>query len=266
MKVFIDNQQERNGSKSCHSPSWGSIPSELHLPTDEIHVWCVRLNVFELDINSQRLNLSKDENAKADSFHFYNDKKNYIGRHAILRKILGRYLSIEPNKLNFSYSSHGKPSLSNYLNGGKIHFNLSHSKGLVLYAMACGREVGIDVERILPGIMDKQFISYVFSQKELYGIHSLPSDLRMIALFQNWTRKEAVVKALGKGLSYDLKQIDVSTALGEKSIISRRNSDTHDSCCWSLRDIEVGSGYAGSIVAEGYNWALKCWKMECDFN
>ena len=114
--------------------------------------------------------------------------------------------------------------------------------------------------------MDERFISYVFSQKELSIIQSQPSDLKMIALFQSWTRKEAFVKALGQGLSYDLKRIDVSAALGEKSIISNRNSDADDSYCWSLRDIELGPGYAGSIVLEGYNWALKCWKLECDFN
>ena len=266
MKVFIDNQQERNGSKSCQSTSWSSVPSRLHLNRDEVHVWCVNLNVLDLDINCLKHILSKEENDKADSFHFKDDRENYIGRHAILRKILGRYLSLEPNNINFSYRSHGKPSLSNYSNGDKIHFNLSHSKGLVLYAMTRGREVGIDVERIIPGIMDEQFISNVFSQKELYSIQSLPMDMRTNALFQNWTRKEAFIKALGQGLSYDLKRIDVSAALGEKSIISNRNSDADNSYCWSLRDIELGPGYAGSIVVEGYNWALKCWKLECDFN
>ena len=248
MKDYLDNRCERNGSKSRYSPSWCSAPSELNLTRDEVHVWCANLKDLELDIDYLRLYLSKDENAKADSFHFYNDKKNYIGRHAILRKILGRYLSIEPNKLNFSYSSHGKPSLSNYFNGDKIHFNLSHSKGLVLYAMARGREVGIDVERITPGIMDKQFVSYVFSQKELYGIQSLPPNLRMITLFQRWTRKEAFAKALGQGLSYDLKRIDATRALGNKSVISNQNSDAHDNCSWSLRDIELGSGYALSLI------------------
>jgi 4'-phosphopantetheinyl transferase len=266
LKAFNDKQHEKKGHRSSHSTLWSSAPSELDLTRDEVHVWCVNFNVFERDIHALRLNLSKDENAKAESFYFYKDKKNYIGRHAILRRILGRYLSIAPNNINFSYSSHGKPSLCNYSNGDTIHFNLSHSKGLVLYAITRGREVGIDVERIIPGIMDTQFSSYVFSQKELYGIQSLPSDLRMIALFQYWTRKEAFVKALGKGLSYDLKKIDVSGAFGENNIISHRNSDAHDGCRWSLRDIEVGSGYAASIVVKGYNWRLKCWKMECDCN
>ena len=266
MKSFIDKQKEKYGSKPCHTTSWSSLPSELSITRDEVHVWCVNLNVVELDLNSHKSILSKDENAKANTFRFKSDREYYIGRHVLLRKTLGKYLSLEPEKIKFRYGFHGKPSLSNYFNGDKIHFNLSHSKGLVLYAMACGREVGIDVERLIPGIMDEQFISYVFSQKELYGIHSLPSDLRMIALFQNWTRKEAFVKALGKGLSNDLKQIAVPNAFDEKSIISARNSDAHDGYCWSLRDIELGSGYAGSIAVKGHNWALKCWKVECDIN
>ncbi len=266
MKVFIDNQQERNGSKSCHPLSWSSVPSKLYLTRDEVHVWCVNLDVLDLDINCLKHILSKEENDKADSFHFKDDRENYIGRHVMLRKILCRYLSLEPDKINFRYGFHGKPSLSNYFKADKIYFNLSHSKGLVLYAMTRGRKVGVDVERVTSGIMDEQFISYVFSQKELSTIQSLPMDMRTNALFRSWTRKEAFVKALGQGLSYDLKRIDVSAALGEKSIISNQNCYAHSSCCWSLRDIELGPGYAGSIVLEGYNWALKCWKLECDFN
>ena len=245
--------------------AWSSVPSNLWLANNEVHVWCVDLSALELDTNSLRLNLPEDENAKADTFHFQNDRENYIARHAMLRNILGRYVSLESEHIRLSYSSHGKPSLADYHHNHRIRFSLSHSKGVVLYAITRGREVGVDVERIVPNIMDEQFVAYVFSHKERSAIQSLPSELRRNASFQSWTRKEAYGKALGRGLDYNLKQLNVSNAFCERNLLSNRNNDAHDIRCWTIRDLELGPGYAGSIVAEGHDWAFQCWKLENDF-
>ena len=107
-------------------------------------------------------------------------------------------------------------------------------------------------------------MTHVFTQTASSALHTLSAEMRADAIFHTWTRKEAYAKALGNGLGLDLKQIDVSDALCVRNYAPNQYVNVHHSSCWSLKDLELGSGYAGSIVVEGYNWAIRCWKLEYD--
>jgi 4'-phosphopantetheinyl transferase len=174
--------------------------------------------------------------------------------------ILGRYLQREPERLRFSYSAHGKPSLTREAGDPDLRFNLSHSHELVLYAVTCGREVGVDLEQIRPAVAQEQIAERFFAEREVAALRALAPSLQPPAFFHCWTRKEAYIKARGQGLAIRLDQFEVSLAPGEPAALLAVNGSRLEAARWTLRDLAPGPGYAGAVAAEGQDWQLRCWE------
>jgi len=196
---------------------------------------------------------------RARRFHFQRDSERFIVTRGLLRCILGRYLGIEPGRLRFVYNSYGKPALATASDEGALCFNLSHSGGLALYAVARGRQVGIDLERIRAVPEIEQIAQRFFSSREYAAFRSLAAGLRQEAFYSCWTRKEAYIKARGQGLSLPLDQFDVSLVPGEPARLLDVRGDSQDGHHWLLRELEPGPGYVAALAVEGHGWKLKCW-------
>jgi 4'-phosphopantetheinyl transferase len=124
-----------------------AIPPLSSLSVQDVHVWGAALKMDASRLQSFERTLSEDELMRAERFHFYKDHTSLIAARGVRRSILAGYLGVEPVQLRFCYSSNGIPVLTRTLN--KDSFKLSHSKQLGLFAMACSRSVGIDLERIV---------------------------------------------------------------------------------------------------------------------
>ena len=159
--------------------------------------------------------LSADEHARAERFYFQKDRERFMVARGLLRTVLGRYLNQEPSQLRFCYSPYGKPALATGSGRNTLRFNVSHSHGLALYAITCGRELGVDVELIRPELPDEEIAERFFSFQEVSGLRALPPNMRLEAFFNCWTLKEAYIKARGEGLSLPLDQFDVALVPGE---------------------------------------------------
>jgi phosphopantetheine--protein transferase-like protein len=128
-----------------------------------------------------------------------------------------------------------------------IRFNLSHSHGLAAYAIARGREVGVDVEMVRPDFATRRIAEQFFSRTEVESLRSLPREHQTGAFFVCWTRKEAHIKALGRGLSIDLASFDVSLRPEERPALLRCVDAAH----WSLEAFQPCDGYVGAIAVQG---------------
>jgi 4'-phosphopantetheinyl transferase len=117
-----------------------------------VHVWRACLDFEDATISEFHRTLSSDEQSRAERFVFQKDQKRFVAARGILRHILGQYLHVPPSQLSFFFGANGKPALSGVPGFDQFHFNLSHSDGLALYAVAFNAEVGIDVERIDPAL------------------------------------------------------------------------------------------------------------------
>jgi 4'-phosphopantetheinyl transferase len=115
-------------------------------------------------------------------------------------------MNIEPSQLQFCYSPHGKPALADADTTGMLQFNLSHSGEIALYAVACERQIGIDIERLRPFSELEQIAKRFFSNREYEELRALSPSQQHDAFFRYWTLKEAYVKATGQGLSLALNQ------------------------------------------------------------
>ncbi len=240
---------------------WHSSRANLVLSADDVHVWRADLNVSESRIEQLAKTLSPDERQRADRFYFERDRKHFTAGRGILRTILGGYLNLEPAQLQFSYSSRGKPALANTDIEGTISFNLSHSNGLALYALARSRCVGIDLEHIRPMPEAEKLAKRFFSPREHAAIASLPAEQKQEAFFRAWTCKEAYLKAIGEGLT-GLEQVEVSLTPGEPAVLLSIQGGQQAASQWSLHHLTPAPSYMAALAIEGHGWSLNCFNFE----
>jgi 4'-phosphopantetheinyl transferase len=174
----------------------------------------------------------------------------------VLRDILGRYLKLPPESLQFNYSSYGKPSLGDQF--AWLRFNVSHAGELALYAFSRNRELGIDIEEVRKDIEHLQIATNFFSKQEVEALHALPAHLQQEAFFLCWTRKEAYIKGVGEGLSLPLDSFDVSLGPSEPACLLAVRGNEEEAARWTLKALEPGENYHAALVAEGRGWLLKC--------
>lgn len=245
-----------------HSCLWSSPSSRLVLSTDEVHVWRASLDQPESVLQCLRTTLSADEAARAARFHFERDRWRFTVARGVLRAILARYLDLAPEDIQFSYGPQNKPALIDTRQNNNLQFNLSHSQNQALYAFACNRDVGVDIEQIRAMSDAEGVARRFFSTCEYAVFQALPPQRRDEGFFNCWTRKEAYIKALGDGLSHPLGTFDVSLRPGEPAALLAVRGDPGEVSRWSMRALTPVPGYVAALVVEGHDWALKCWHWE----
>ena len=150
--------------------------------------------------------------------------------------------------LRFHEQEFGKPALDAGVSGGDLHFNLSHSHDLAVVAVTDIAPVGVDVEfeRTIPDW--ESVASRFFSPQEQAQLAAIDAGQRQHAFYNCWTRKEAVIKATGEGLSARLDSFDVSLLpnAGAEVLADRRGGSTEGR--WQMQHIEPKPGYVGAVA------------------
>jgi 4'-phosphopantetheinyl transferase len=244
--------------------SWLTPPEKLVLCNDEVHVWRASLEVRPSQVKTLKQIISDDELSRAERFHFQRDRDHYIVARGLLRTILVKYLRMKPGELRFCYSPFGKPALEEKIHGNTLRFNASHSHCLALFAVALDRDIGVDLEYIRSDFSFGNIAGQFFSQGEADALNSLPEHLRQEAFYTLWTRKEAYLKARGKGLPGGLNDIEFSLTAGDPAELPEIHISSQEGPLWLLRDLTVEPGYASAVAVEGNNWRLKCYQWKND--
>jgi len=225
--------------------SWTEPPRSPSLETGAVHVWRIALDQEDDPLERFRGTLEPHELERAGRFHFERHRRHFIVARGFLRSVVARYLETQPEALRFSYGEYGKPALETE---PVLRFNLSHSNEVALLAVTLDAELGVDVEHIRADFASEDIARRFFSRAEVAVFNALPQDERVAAFFRCWTRKEAYIKAIGKGLSQALDEFDVTLAPGIAPALLRAEDD--DASRWWMSDIEVGEGYAGALAVE----------------
>lgn len=169
--------------------------ASYQLSVDKVDVWCMRISdgVEMLPVYKELLN--PDELERAGKYFQLKDQHRFVISRGMQRLVLGRYLNIAPDKLEFVPGDNKKPKIANSSNE-VLFYNLSHAGDRILLAVA-NSPVGIDVEYIDPDFEFKDILPDNFSVQEIAWINEANSTERF---YQLWTRKEGFLKATGKGL------------------------------------------------------------------
>lgn len=240
------------------SKKWSRPPDSLTLQDGEVHIWRVALDQRDEVVDEFWKTLEPYEIDRANRFHFETHRRGFVVSRGFLRRVIGSYLGTRPDVLRFSYGPYGKPALNGPQQQSRLRFNLSHSHGVALFAFTEDKQLGVDVEHMREDFASEEIARRFFSRLEVESLCSLPVEQQIAAFFRCWTRKEAYIKATGKGLSQSLDQFDVTLAPEVPAALLRVSDDELER--WSMFDVDVGEGYAGALAVEGHVTGIKHWE------
>jgi 4'-phosphopantetheinyl transferase len=225
-----------------------SVPAPASLLQDQVHVWRAPLPAPASAIPGLARLLAADENERAGHIRSQALHNDFLFARGMLRTLLGGYLDIPHAELRFAYSSHGKPSLAPPAHA--LSFNLSHTEGMVVFAFARQRRLGIDVEKIRRDFQVQPIAERFFSLTELLALRDLPEEQRHQAFFRCWTCKEAYIKARGEGLSHPLHQFDVAVSPAQPVALLSTRPDPGEADRWLLREVPLPSDHVAALAVE----------------
>ncbi|MBC7825883.1 MAG: 4'-phosphopantetheinyl transferase superfamily protein [Candidatus Parcubacteria bacterium] len=232
---------------------WMRPPTNLRLQNDEVHVWRSTLDLPTESIECFAKLLSSDEQIRADRFRFVQHRQRFVAGRGVLRSILGQYLQIEPDRVQFLYSEKGKPFLADQ----SLQFNVAHSQGLALYAIALDHSVGVDLEHIR-AIADLDSLTQrFFTSNEHAAIAALPINQQSRTFFRYWACKEAYLKATGDGLA-KLQELEISLSSKQACLKKIPQGNIAD---WNLRELDLAEDYVGAIVTSHQHRNLIFWRL-----
>jgi 4'-phosphopantetheinyl transferase len=225
-------------------PNWPE-PSEFPtLSGDALHVWAVPLDRRGASSTALDQRLSPDERVRADGFAFDKPRQVFVAGRAALRSLLGGYLNLLPEQVPIELEPNGKPRLV----GGDVQFNLAHSGNLALIAVTRGCEIGVDVELVRPIDRAHEIAARNFHPAEQAVLRAASAAELPAVFMRSWTRKEAVLKAVGVGLGYPLDAFAAfAESPGDGWIGLPAHGSRPDLRCW-LQDIDPREGYRAAVA------------------
>ena len=239
---------------------WRPPPPVVSIDPDDLHLWRVRLAAMPTDQLSDIL--SEAELHRAARLRFIADRRRFMARRAALRQVLSRYLQVPAETIAFTVNAHGKPSIEAPPgHAATLSFNASSSDDLALIVVARKRHVGVDVERIGLPPDDVEVARQFLSVRELEAFAGLQGPDRAQRFFAMWTGKEAVLKALGTGLSLPPRLVELAVDDDSSAAVLSLGGSQREAKRWALHLVSPETGYLGAIAVEGSRLNLHGWTI-----
>jgi 4'-phosphopantetheinyl transferase len=187
-------------------------PHKFRLAADELHIWYITAHgeyshascsALEACLNPQELN-------RYHRLTRPNVRRNFLLSRGCLRHLLGLYLDSPPRNLQFSLGPYGKPELVHGVGQPPLQFNLSHTQGRIAIALHRHQAVGIDIEQLRSVTYLDQLCRRCLTDQEAQTVLTLEDQPAQHRFLRYWTAKEAILKAVGLGLSYPMNQLEVT--------------------------------------------------------
>jgi 4'-phosphopantetheinyl transferase len=264
-------------------PTW-EIPllSQLTLPVAAIHLWRVALTEQAAGLRLRGL-LAEDERQRADRFLFERDRQRFTIARGTLRLLLSYYLQQPAANITFNYGERGKPYLAPSTSAAtpsltnseisltnttaelsaapRLHFNLSHSQDLAIYGFCRTAAIGVDVE-MMRAVRDiDQIATRFFAPQEAASVQQLQGMAKQQGFFNCWTRKEAFIKAIGKGVFFGLDRFAVSLIPGENPAVLWIADDPYGPRAWEMRSFTPARSYLAALAFPTGNYQLRFYDL-----
>lgn len=208
----------------------------------EAHVWHVRLDVLHPASAQLQRWLSAEETARAARIIEPLQRARFIAVRAAVRGVLATYTGSNAASLMLQREPGGKPVLT----GADVpHFSLTHSGALAAVAVAAF-PLGVDLEHVRE-LRHARAARRILHRETLSAIDALPAAIRMEALIDAWTLREAHVKAVGGGMFRTPDTIPFEPRAG--SGLSRVHG--RDGEEWSVLRWSPAPGVRAALAARG---------------
>jgi len=218
------------------------LNTDLNLPSNEV------ADYSEL--------LSAEEKVRAAKFSFPNKYEEFVITRGLLRDSLGTYLNKDPKQIEIKLTEYDKPFTTEMIDGKNISFNVSHSHGKAIIAIGLDRNIGIDIEKIRSDVEFEKLSKRYFSDTENKALMQCEHVIRAETFYTIWTRKEALVKAIGKGIAFGLKEFEVSASKDKPPFLLNTHWDNAQLEKWTIINVEAPDGYITSLASDGNKFLL----------
>lgn len=212
---------------------------------DTIEVWHGNINVADAAYRSYWRVLDSDEQARAGKFKNDLLRRRYVEVHGRLRKLLARILNEAPEKINIKTAEHGKPYL---VDTPELVFNLSHSADLMVIAVGRNCQLGVDIEICKPKSSFTGLVDKCFAKEEIAYWSKFSEAQQVVEFYHFWTRKEAFVKATGRGISLGLSLCVINPENPTRFL--RVPKDCGEASSWYAQDLELGLDVCSALVTD----------------
>lgn len=220
------------------------------LAHDTIHLWLITLDCSPEQHWYYETLLSVDEKNRAYRLSSSLLKARFISCHGKLREILATYTAaMKPETLIFNTNSFGKPFLCNV---DDIEFNLAHSEDVAMLAIARNRAVGIDLEKCRDIEMNG-IAARFFSEPEIAELQAADEKMRKHVFFRIWVRKEAYMKALGRGFNLAGTGFSVLSNLLSQDEVNDGSQKTN-ATVWKIANIQCPENFIAALCCAGGDW------------
>ena len=157
--------------------------------------------------------LDNAERARYERIRHEETRDHHLLTRALVRSTLSHYDPRPASEWRFIENEHGCPFIAPEHASDGLHFNVSHTQGLIVCALTRGRALGVDVEFEPRKSRTSKIADRFFAPSEVAALRRLPEGAQRQRFFTYWTLKEAYIKARGMGLAIPLKDFwfDVDT-------------------------------------------------------
>ncbi|MGP8244793.1 MAG: 4'-phosphopantetheinyl transferase family protein [Bryobacteraceae bacterium] len=163
----------------------------------------------------------------------------FLGSRILLRTLLSRYSAARPEDWHFATNRWGRPRIAEPAEAARLHFNLSHTSGLVVCLTGGREELGVDTETTQRPMTDlRQIAGRYFAPREVAALSEMPESERRERFFEFWTLKESYIKARGIGLSLGLSRFGFTVA-GDGATVAFEPGFDDDPAGWNFRLFRV---------------------------
>ncbi len=219
-----------------------------------IHVWRFWLD-NRRDQHALWSHLIPDERRRAEAFFQPVHQQRFAAARGMLRRLIAGYTGIPAGEVVFRTGAFGKPELAlaeNHLahSRARLCFNLSHSDDLAVAAFALSGRLGLDVERVRTLPDARSIAQRQFAPAEAAWLESAPPEAQAEVFFRIWTRKEAVLKAVGAGLSIDLRGFNVVPVRGRGEVLPLALGPGLPADAWRWHEWSAAPGFLSCLVTD----------------
>lgn len=215
------------------------------MTTDTIQVWHGAIAAEDAHYQNYWRILDAAEQAHAEKIKNNLLHKRYVEVHGRLRKVLAKTLNEPPEKIRISKAEHGKPYLADT---PELVFNLSHSANALVIALGWNCQLGVDMEHRKPRASLAALVDKCFAEEEIAYWRKLPEAQKIPEFYRFWTRKEAFVKATGRGIGLGLNRCVINPE--NQAGFLRVPADYGQASTWHALDIALGQDVCSVLVTD----------------
>jgi 4'-phosphopantetheinyl transferase len=197
------------------------------------------------------------EHLRSDELHIWRMAYSHHQGRGSLRELLAAYLGCVADDVQLIESEHGKPELAT-AHASLLAFNWSHSGDQAVFTIGTDVQPGIDIERLRPRPRALEIAQRYFDEEESRALEGIDDEARNVAFLELWTAKEAVLKALGRGLAFGLHRLRIAM---HSDRLHLRWLDDDDAQAWQLRRLALDAAHVGAIAWRGSPRVLRYWTL-----